>query len=119
MRIAQEGMREPSLWPWSSFNATRPLAELLIDDEERCVALRARWKWLRTVNRLAGSPWMTPTRQRLPSEWEAPLDLVTAKPYGKWEMTRGVLLTSTDRPPAIFWCDTATQRAVLLAFSPR
>ena len=114
MRIFPEGTKKPSLWPSSDLNATRPLAELLIDDEQHQVRLRARWKWLRWFMQFAASDWMRQQRRyRLAAEWEAPLALVTAEGFGKWEMTRGVLLSAPDAPPAIFWCDTQTQHEVL------
>jgi hypothetical protein len=81
---------------------------LLIDDEERRVCLRSRWRWLRRLaRRLDGSV-----------EWEAALDSVTAEPFGNWFPKRGVLLSAPDRHRVIFWCSRRTQRAVLDAITP-
>lgn len=110
MRSFREGTTEPSLWRGA--NATWPLAELLIDDEERQVRLRARWGWLRSLWALAGSlTWPHPPAL----EWEGPLDSVTAEPFGRSFMTRGVLLRAPTKPPAIFWCLTREQQRDVLS----
>jgi hypothetical protein len=108
LRVFPDGTMTPSLWRGMNSNASRPLAELLIDDDERRVLLRLRWPWLRRLSRLfAAFP------QKVAFEWEAPLESVSAEPFGGWSMTRGVLLRASGRPPAIFWCSLRTQRAVL------
>jgi hypothetical protein len=91
------------VWGWS-LNATRPLAELVVDDER--VLLRLRWAWLARA-----FFFLTAT------EWEAPRVGVTAEAFGRGGMgTRGVLLKAPGQTSAIFWCDGSTQRAVLAAF---
>jgi hypothetical protein len=111
MRSFREGTTEPSLWRGA--NATWPLAELLIDGDEHQVRLRVRWGWLRGFWVAGSVIW-----PNSPSpEWQAPLDSVTAEPFGQSFMTRGVLLRAPTKPPAIFWCLTRElQRDVLSAF---
>jgi hypothetical protein len=114
MRSFREGTTEPSLWRGA--NATWPLAELLIDDEERHVRLRARWIWLRNYWAW-GSRFRVSLQRGTAVDWEAPLDSVTAEPVGRWFMTRGVLLRAASQSPAIFWClSRERQRDVLAAF---
>lgn len=109
MRTFHEGTTEPSLWRGA--NATWPLAELVIDYDERQVRLHV-WRWLRSFNTLAYPSWPV-------LDWEAPLDSAAAEPFGRWFMTRGVLLRAPGRPPAIFWCLTRRkQRSVLSGFAP-
>lgn len=107
---------KPDLWPWPRSryrNATRPCAELLIDDDRGSVVLRLRGKWLRRyyryLDRVSGNAW----------EWSARLDSVTAERFGNWEMTRGVVLRSPGQPPAIFWCSDEIQDEVLGALPNR
>ena len=94
------------VWGWH-FNATRPLAELVVGDER--VLLRLRGAWIRRFARAFFFAWAT--------EWEAPRAGVTAEAFGRGFMgTRGVLLKAPGQASAIFWCDGWTQRAVLAAF---
>jgi len=97
---------ERSLWRLGLEGHGRPLAELLIDDEELRVCLRSRWRWLRRLARRFDSS----------VEWEAALDSVTAEPFGNWFASRGVLLSAPDRPSVVFWCSRRAQRAVLDVF---
>ena len=97
---------EPSLWRLGLEGQVRPLAELLIDDEELRVCLRSRWRWLRRLAR----------RFDASVEWEAALDSVTAEPFGNRFASRGVLLSAPDRPRVVFWCSRRTQRALLDVF---
>src|SRR5690242_16466440 len=72
---------------WSfGLQATKPLAELLVDDER--VLLRLRWGWLRGFGRVLASAF------GLPSTWEAPRGSVSAEAFGPAAMTRGVLLSA-------------------------
>src|SRR5690349_15901798 len=71
LRVFPSGTTKPRLVVGA--NATRPLAELLIDDEQRRVLLRLRGKWVRTVAKVSGRS------HRVTYEWEAPLDSVTAE----------------------------------------
>ena len=115
MRSFREGTTEPSLWRGA--NASWPLAELLIDGEERRVRLRARWKWIRSLWAWGSQYRFAALQRGAHLEWEAPLDSLTAEPFGRWFMTRGVLLRAPTQPPAIFWCLTRErQRDVLAAF---
>lgn len=88
---------------WRGFNATMPLAELLVD--EGSVVLRLRGGFLRRVARLFAL-WTD-------IEWEAPRDEVTAGEFSRGPLARGVELRAPGRPPAIFWCGDQTRRAVL------
>ena len=115
MRSFREGTTEPNLWRGA--NATWPLAELLIDDEKRRVRLRGRWKWVRSYWAWGSQYWFAALSRGTLLEWEAPLDSVTAEPFGRSFMTRGVLLRAPTQPPAIFWCPTRKrQREVLAGF---
>lgn len=115
MRSFREGTTESSLWRGA--NATWPLAELLIDAEERRVRLRVRWKWIRNSWAWASQYRFATLQRGTRLEWEAPLDSVTAEPFGRGFMTRGVRLRAPTQPPAIFWCLTQErQRDVLAGF---
>jgi hypothetical protein len=83
-------------------NATRPLAELIVDDE--CVYLRLRHRWMAS---LFGS--------QIPP-FESRIDGLRAGAFGRLPVTRGVLLepaTSPRDPSAVFWCSRQRQRQVL------
>ncbi len=107
LRMLPEGTTTPHVvlgmvWSFGP-NATRPLAELLVDDER--VLLRLRWGWLRGISRVFFLG--------MDATWEAPRDSVSAETFGRGEMTKGVLLKAPGRTSAIFWCGDQTQRAVL------
>lgn len=92
--------RDAKLWLLSpGASATWPLAELIVDDPRRFVTLRLRAGFMRAI---------------IP-DWEAPLESVTAEAYGSSFLTKGVLLRSPNKPPAIFWCTTANQAHALAA----
>jgi hypothetical protein len=80
-------------------NATWPLAELIVDDSRGLVTLRMRARWIRP----------------LIQTWEASLDAVEVEAYGSSFFTRGVLLRTPGKPPAIFWCISAANQARALA----
>jgi hypothetical protein len=102
MRVFNSPDDVPRLWS-TGRNASRPFAELLIDESEDRVHLRVRWRWLR---------WLVP-------EWSAPLDTLTCAPFGRSAMTSGVVLRSPGHVPAIFWCDERTRRIVLTTLAQR
>lgn len=92
---------------WSfGLNATRPLAELLVDDER--VLLRLRWSWLRGLALVFSAFGFATT-------WEAPRDRASAEVFGRGAMTQGVLLSAPGQASAIFWCGEQIQHAVLAA----
>ncbi len=108
LRFFRPGTTTPSLR--SSFwalNATIPLAELLVDEQR--VLLRLRWAGLRRVFGVV-------SLLGIDGSWESPRDSVSAEEF-KGLMSRGVLLRCPGLPPAIFWCDDQTRRAVLAALS--
>lgn len=116
MRSYRAGTTEPSLWHGA--NATWPLAELVIDDAGNRVRLRVRWRWIRSLWAY-GSRYAASLQRGTKLEWEAPLDLLTAEPYGGWFATRGVLLRAPDQAPAIFWCLTRRKQRDVLASARR
>jgi hypothetical protein len=86
--------------PWSpGGSATWPLAELLIDETRVKVRLRSSW-----MRRLLAGPM---------SEFDAPLDAVRVQPYGRYVLTRGVLLTDPNDRSVIFWCGKHRQSWIL------
>src|SRR5439155_23063381 len=85
---------EPSLWRLGLEGHGRPLAELLIDDEEIRVCLRSRWRWLRRLAR----------RFDASVDWEAAFDSVTAEPFGNRFASRVVLLSAIDRSFEVCGC---------------
>jgi hypothetical protein len=52
-------------------------------------------------------------------DWDAPLDSVNGEPFGRSFFTRGLLLRTPDKPPAIFWCSRRTQKLALNALRVR
>jgi hypothetical protein len=84
-------------------NATRPLAELLID--ERAVRVRLRHAAMR---QLFG---------RAVPAFVAPFSAVRARAYGRTVLTRGVLLTGPENRSVIFWCSKRTQETILDALA--
>ena len=109
LRLYRRGRTKPprvvAFW---ALHASRPLAELLVDDQR--VLLQARWGLLRWGFRLISRVFSS---LGVDSTWEAPRGSVSAETFGRTEITRGVVLRATGLPPAIFWCSAQTQRAVL------
>jgi hypothetical protein len=98
LRILPRGVEKPSVWLGRGLNASWPLAELLLDDEQRSVLLRVRWALLRGFVRA------DPLVSGIAPTWEAPLPSVTAEEFGRSWIAGGVLLRAPERPLAIFWC---------------
>ena len=91
LRLFRKGTETPRVISIWSLNATRPLAELLVDDQR--VLLRMRWGWLRgfaRIFRLVG----------LNSVWEAPRSTVSVEKFGRFLFTAGIHEPKLDPTPA-------------------